>query len=160
MTGPGAGERVATRRDALKLGGLTVSLGAIIAACGNGRGGDDAPGRVGNAPVLTTPEDLPVDDAVLLRTAASLERTAADLYDTALDLDVFGSSQVTLIERLIENGHAYAADDGAVYFSITSFPEYGKLKGIDTSTLIAGARVERDEGALEHRAQERVAQIQ
>jgi cysteinyl-tRNA synthetase len=32
-----------------------------------------------------------------------------------------------------------------VYFSIASFPEYGKLKGIDTSTLIAGARVEQDE---------------
>lgn len=52
---------------------------------------------------------------------------------------------VDFITRLIENGHAYPADDGAVYFSISSFPEYGKLKGIDTSTLISGARVEHDE---------------
>ncbi|MCH1569861.1 MAG: cysteine--tRNA ligase [Longimicrobiales bacterium] len=52
---------------------------------------------------------------------------------------------VDFIGTLIDNGHAYAADDGAVYFSIASFPEYGKLKGIDTSTLIAGSRVEHDE---------------
>lgn len=52
---------------------------------------------------------------------------------------------VDFIGQLIETGHAYAADDGAVYYSIASFPEYGKLKGIDTSTLIAGARVEQDE---------------
>ena len=52
---------------------------------------------------------------------------------------------VDFIGTLIDNGHAYAADDGAVYFSITSFPEYGKLKGIDPSTLIAGSRVAHDE---------------
>jgi len=52
---------------------------------------------------------------------------------------------VDFVERLVEHGHAYAADDGAVYFSISSFDGYGKLKGIDTSTLIAGARVEHDE---------------
>ena len=54
-------------------------------------------------------------------------------------------AMVDFISILIERGHAYAADDGAVYYSISSFPEYGKLKGIDTSTLIVGARVEHDE---------------
>jgi len=52
---------------------------------------------------------------------------------------------VDFIATLIERGHAYAADDGAVYYSISSFPRYGQLKGIDTSTLRAGARVEHDE---------------
>jgi cysteinyl-tRNA synthetase len=52
---------------------------------------------------------------------------------------------VAFIERLVRRGHAYAADDGAVYYSIASFPSYGRLKGIDTSTLKAGARVEHDE---------------
>jgi len=52
---------------------------------------------------------------------------------------------VDFIERLMERGHAYAAEDGAVYYSIESFPAYGRLKGIDTSTLRAGARVEHDE---------------
>lgn len=52
---------------------------------------------------------------------------------------------VDFIGRLVDRGHAYAADDGAVYYSIESFPAYGKLKGIDTSTLRTGARVEHDE---------------
>ncbi len=52
---------------------------------------------------------------------------------------------VSFIEALIAREHAYVASDGAVYFSIESFPAYGRLKGIDTSTLIAGARVEQDE---------------
>jgi cysteinyl-tRNA synthetase len=43
------------------------------------------------------------------------------------------------------SGHAYRAEDGAVYFSIARFPGYGKLKGIDPSTLRAGARVAQDE---------------
>lgn len=54
-------------------------------------------------------------------------------------------AMVDFIGTLVERGHAYAADDGAVYFSIVSFPTYGRLKGIDTSTLMAGARVEHDE---------------
>ena len=40
--------RIATRlgrRDALRIGGLTVSLAAIVAACGDDRGGDTDPGR-------------------------------------------------------------------------------------------------------------------
>ncbi len=55
------------------------------------------------------------------------------------------SRMVEFVERLVERGHAYAADDGAVYFSIASFPDYGKLRGIDTSTLLVGARVAHDE---------------
>jgi len=66
----------------------------------------------------------------------------AHAYPRATD---FIARMVDFIGRLIERGHAYAADDGAVYFSIASFDSYGKLKGIDTSTLIVGARVEHDE---------------
>jgi cysteinyl-tRNA synthetase len=46
---------------------------------------------------------------------------------------------------LLDSGHAYRAEDGAVYFSISRFPGYGKLKGIDLSTLKVGARVAQDE---------------
>ena len=65
-----------------------------------------------------------------------------DSYPRATD---YVERMVDFIGRLVEREHAYAASDGAVYFSIESFPNYGKLKGIDTSTLIAGARVEQDE---------------
>ena len=30
-----------------------------------------------------------------------------------------------MISRLLERGHAYIADDGVVYFSVESFPQYG-----------------------------------
>ena len=48
---------------------------------------------------------------------------------------------LAMIERLIEAGHAYAAD-GHVLFNVTSMPEYGKLSGHSRDELIAGARVD------------------
>ena len=36
--------------------------------------------------------------------------------------------QIAAVEQLIEKGHAYETDKG-VYFSVTSFPDYGKLSG-------------------------------
>ncbi len=99
-----------SRRDALRIGGLTVSLGALIAACGDDRGGDDAPGRVGNAPVPTALPDYPIDDAVLLRTASSLEITAIEVYEAALEIDgAIPSDLVPVVERLIED-HQMVAD--------------------------------------------------
>jgi cysteinyl-tRNA synthetase len=46
-----------------------------------------------------------------------------------------------LIARLIEKGHAYPAA-GSVYFSVASFPGYGKLSGRNPDELMAGARIE------------------
>lgn len=37
------------------------------------------------------------------------------------------TEMVELIDRLIERGHAYAGDDGNVYFSVGSWPDYGRL---------------------------------
>lgn len=48
---------------------------------------------------------------------------------------------ISLIERLLESGHAYLAD-GHVLFSVSSFEAYGELSGRDQEELIAGARVE------------------
>ncbi len=49
---------------------------------------------------------------------------------------------LAMIERLIANGHAYAADNGDVYYDVRSFPGYGKLSGKSIEDLQAGARVE------------------
>ncbi|WP_305093764.1 cysteine--tRNA ligase [Prescottella sp. R16] len=38
------------------------------------------------------------------------------------------TQMVEMMQRLIDNGHAYAAE-GDVYFDVRSFPEYGKLSG-------------------------------
>lgn len=48
---------------------------------------------------------------------------------------------ITLIERLIENGNAYAAE-GHVLFRVSSFPAYGKLSRRTQDEQKAGARVE------------------
>lgn len=48
---------------------------------------------------------------------------------------------IALIERLIERGHAYAAE-GHVLFHVPSLPDYGKLSGRNREDMIAGARVE------------------
>ncbi|WP_267223079.1 cysteine--tRNA ligase [Dyella silvae] len=48
---------------------------------------------------------------------------------------------ITMIERLIANGHAYAAE-GHVLFEVESYAAYGALSGRDPDELLAGARVE------------------
>ncbi len=45
---------------------------------------------------------------------------------------------VSLIEKLLESGHAYESE-GSVYYRIASFPEYGKLSKINFAGNIAGA---------------------
>ncbi|MEE1209790.1 MAG: cysteine--tRNA ligase, partial [Parafannyhessea umbonata] len=47
-----------------------------------------------------------------------------------------------MILTLIEKGHAYAADNGDVYFSVRSDHNYGILSGRDLDQLRAGERVE------------------
>ncbi|RLE30676.1 cysteine--tRNA ligase, partial [Candidatus Acetothermia bacterium] len=54
------------------------------------------------------------------------------------------AKMVELIERLVQKGHAYVAD-GDVYFSVASFPGYGKLSGKVLEELEAGARIAVDE---------------
>jgi cysteinyl-tRNA synthetase len=48
---------------------------------------------------------------------------------------------IAMIQRLIDQGHAYAAE-GHVLFAVDSFPEYGKLSRRDPEEMLAGARVE------------------
>jgi cysteinyl-tRNA synthetase len=49
---------------------------------------------------------------------------------------------IRLIERLIENGHAYVSDTGDVCYEVSKFKSYGKLSHKDLEGLMAGARVE------------------
>src|SRR3546814_605400 len=48
---------------------------------------------------------------------------------------------VAMILKLIASGHAYAAE-GHVMFSVSSYPDYGKLSRRDPEEMLAGARVE------------------
>ena len=49
---------------------------------------------------------------------------------------------LAMIQRLIDQGHAYAAGNGDVYYAVGSFPGYGRLSGKDPEELRAGARVD------------------
>lgn len=46
---------------------------------------------------------------------------------------------LAMIKNLIDRGHAYIADDWTVYFSVESFPDYGKLSGNTLNQLQSGA---------------------
>ncbi len=48
-------------------------------------------------------------------------------------------SMIPMVRSLIEKEHAYVADDGAVYFAVDSFPDYGKLSGNTLNNLRGGA---------------------
>jgi hypothetical protein len=94
------------RRDVLKIGGLTLSLAAIVAACGDDISGSTDPGRIGIAPPITEPPDYPVDDAVLFRTGSSIEQTTILLYEAILDLGVLDEAGTTLVGQLLESHRA------------------------------------------------------
>lgn len=49
---------------------------------------------------------------------------------------------IAMIHKLIASGHAYAADNGDVYFAVDSFEDYGKLSKKKLEDLLAGARVD------------------
>ncbi|OYY92571.1 MAG: cysteine--tRNA ligase [Hydrogenophilales bacterium 28-61-23] len=53
-------------------------------------------------------------------------------------------NMLTMIQSLIERGHAYAASNGDVYYSVQSFANYGQLSGKSLEDLRAGERVEVD----------------
>lgn len=50
-----------------------------------------------------------------------------------------------LIQILVDKGHAYQASNGDVYYSVSTFEDYGKLSKKKLEDLVAGARVQVDE---------------
>jgi len=56
---------------------------------------------------------------------------------------------VTLIKTLMTKGVAYKGEDNSIYFSVSKFPDYGRLSKIKVNELKVGARVNQDEYAKE-----------
>ncbi|MCE2508267.1 MAG: cysteine--tRNA ligase [Nitrosopumilaceae archaeon] len=48
---------------------------------------------------------------------------------------------ISMTASLVESGHAYVVDSG-VYYSVESFPQYGRLSGKDTGEMMTGVRIE------------------
>jgi cysteinyl-tRNA synthetase len=67
--------------------------------------------------------------------ALNVRRADDFTYVTAYIPDI-----ITVVAGLIEQGHAYPLD-GDVYFSVPSFPNYGRLSGRDEEAMRVGERV-------------------
>jgi cysteinyl-tRNA synthetase len=71
----------------------------------------------------------------------------AERYPKATD---YVPQMIALVQRLIERGVAYQAEDGSVYFAIDRFPSYGRLSRLDRREVKAGARVAQDDYSKEN----------
>src|SRR4051812_18492522 len=71
----------------------------------------------------------------------------AEAYPKATE---FIPQMIALVERLVEKGVAYQAEDGSVYFAIDKFPGYGQLSRLDTREVKSGARVLQDDYSKEN----------
>lgn len=68
----------------------------------------------------------------------------ADAYPRATSPEYI-ARMIRMIATLIDRGHAYQAEDGSVYFRISSFPAYGRLANLDLDELRPSGRVASDE---------------
>jgi cysteinyl-tRNA synthetase len=71
----------------------------------------------------------------------------AEVYPTATG---HIPEMIALVERLLEKGIAYKADDGSVYFAIDRFDGYGRLSRLDKREIKTGARVAQDDYTKEN----------
>ncbi len=71
----------------------------------------------------------------------------AEAYPRATE---FIPQMIALVQRLVDRGVAYQAEDGSVYFAIAKFPGYGKLSRLDTREVKSGARVLQDDYSKEN----------
>ena len=98
------------RRQLLVTGGATLSLGALLAACG-GSSGAEEPGRVGYAPVPTA---LPIETSTTRSTCARRSRSSRRSSTCTARSPTAARSTGTdaeLLARLVES-HTEAADAG------------------------------------------------
>ncbi len=83
--------------------------------------------------------------AITDRFAAAYRQDMAALGVAPPDIEPEATAHIphiiAMIERLIEQGHAYAAE-GHVLFAVASFGNYGRLSRRDPEEMLAGARVE------------------
>ena len=55
------------------------------------------------------------------------------------------SAIIAMIQRLIDNHHAYPAENGDVYYRVSSFAGYGRLSGKSMADLQVGVRIQPEE---------------
>lgn len=58
---------------------------------------------------------------------------------------------IDMVQTLVDKGFAYEADNHDVYFSVSSFPEYGKLSNKKLDDLLEGVRVQVEDAKRDSR---------
>lgn len=104
-----------------------------------------------------------VDDKIIKRAnehgeaiSALTERYIQAMHEDVAELGVLPPSQepratasmddiIAMVETLVAKGHAYQADNGDVYYDVSTFDDYGQLSGKQLQDLRAGERVAVDE---------------
>jgi cysteinyl-tRNA synthetase len=91
--------------------------------------------------VTVTAYTAPFSEGIL-RDAATLGMRPMDSHPRATE---YVPQMVEFVKKLVDKKYAYVAEDGSVYFSISAFPTYGRLSGMDPKGIRPGARVAVDE---------------
>jgi len=97
------------RRKFLQSGGLALASAAILAACGKSDKVATSYPRIGESPTTTGLPTAHVTDAVLLRTASSLEWCAIDAYTAVAALGLLPSAATSVVKRFQADHKAHAA---------------------------------------------------
>ena len=105
-----------------------------------------------------------VDDKIIARANAlgknaldfskeQIEETQKDMANLHVsDADVFAKASenieniINFVQELINKGHAYAADNGDVYFDVRSFKGYGRLSNRNVDDMLNGVRKDVEPG--------------
>ena len=75
---------------------------------------------------------------------AALNIEKADHHPRATDPEVM-DKMAEMIARMLEQGNAYKSEDGSIFFSIGTFPDYGRFARLNLEEMRAGERVAADE---------------
>ncbi|HEY5805308.1 MAG TPA: cysteine--tRNA ligase [Lysobacter sp.] len=132
---------IGNARGPVVFGVLADLLRRRFGALAYARNITDVDDKINNA---AREQGVPIS-AITSRFAAAYREDMAALGVKAPDLEPEATAHIgqiiTMIERLIEVGHAYAAE-GHALFSVASYPDYGKLSRRDPEEMLAGARVD------------------
>ncbi len=98
-----------SRRGLLRVGGITVALAALVAACG-GEATDSNPARVGESPAPPVLPDGIVTDGVLFRTATSIHFSIIDAHGIAKKLGKLTAAQAAIVDMFTAASEASIKD--------------------------------------------------
>ncbi len=122
-------DRTPGRRDFLRIGGVTVAMSAVVAACGSGD--EEQLPITGTQPPTTLEGEggvtgSPENDISLLRTQQSIEVLAAQTYQKLIDKDVATTPSLVEAMALFQSQHEERAalmGETAVEAGGESYPE-------------------------------------